>query len=68
MLEGGEETRLCLITVEDLANVVAAAIDFEGEWPVIGGVRGSEVSLGQLITLGEKLRGMFRISLTQNLR
>ena len=46
-------------TVQDLANVVARAIGFEGEWPVIGGIQGTKISVGQLIALGEKVRGRF---------
>jgi hypothetical protein len=38
--------------------VVARAIDFEGKWPVVGGVKGTDISLEQLISVGEKVRGM----------
>ena len=57
VLDGGDDDRITLTTVQDLANVVARAIDFEGEWPVIGGIRGTDMSIGQLIALGEKIRG-----------
>ncbi|MCJ1320898.1 hypothetical protein MMC15_006239 [Xylographa vitiligo] len=57
LLDGGDDNRITLTTVQDLANVVAKAIDFEGEWPVIGGIRGADISTGQLIALGEKIRG-----------
>lgn len=59
ILDGGEDDRITLTTVQDLANVVAKAIDYEGEWPVIGGIRGTDMSVGQLIALGEKIRGAF---------
>ena len=59
LLDGGDDNRITLTTVQDLANVVAKAIDFEGEWPVIGGIRGADISTGQLIALGEKIRGAF---------
>lgn len=55
--DGGENDRLTFTTVQDVANVVARAVDFEGEWPVVGGIRGADVSIGELIALGEKLRG-----------
>ena len=58
VLEGGDDDSIVLTTVQDLANVVARAIDFEGEWPVTGGIRGAEISVGQLLALGEKIRGM----------
>lgn len=57
VLDGGDENRITLTTVQDLANVVARAIDFEGEWPVVSGIRGADMSIGQLIALGEKIRG-----------
>lgn len=56
-MDGGDDNRISLITVQDLANVVARAIDFEGEWPVISGVSGAVMSIGQLLALGEKIRG-----------
>ncbi|KAF7591407.1 hypothetical protein BBP40_001568 [Aspergillus hancockii] len=57
VVDGGDDSHITLTTVQDLANVVARAVDFEGEWPVVGGIRGTDVSIGQLIALGEKLRG-----------
>lgn len=57
VLDGGDDDRITLTTVQDLADVVARAIDFEGEWPVVSGIRGAEMSIGQLIALGEKIRG-----------
>lgn len=57
VLDGGDDNRITLTTVLDLANVVARAIDFEGEWPVVSGIRGADMSIGQLIALGEKIRG-----------
>lgn len=56
-LKGGDESRISFVTVQDFAQVVAKAIDYEGEWPTTGGFRGSEVSIAELIKLGEKVRG-----------
>jgi hypothetical protein len=58
MLDGGDDNRITLTTAQDLANVVAKAVDYEGEWPIVGGVKGTELSIGQFIALGEKIRGM----------
>ena len=58
-LDGGDDDHITLTTVQDLANVVARAVEYEGEWPVVGGIRGTELSIGQLIALGEKVRGTF---------
>ena len=57
VVDGSDDSRITLTTVQDLANVVARAIDFEGEWPAVGGIRGTDISVGGLIALGEKVRG-----------
>ncbi|KAI5460194.1 hypothetical protein BGZ63DRAFT_266333 [Mariannaea sp. PMI_226] len=57
VVDGGDDDPITLTTVQDLANVVARAIDFEGEWPVVSGIQGAEMTVGQLIALGEKIRG-----------
>ncbi len=56
-LDGGGDERITLTTVQDLAQVVARAVEYEGEWPVIGGIKGTELSIGQLLAIGEKVRG-----------
>jgi hypothetical protein len=55
--QAGEEDKLTLTTVKDLANVVSRAIEFSGEWPVVGGMSGSTLSLRQIVELGEEIRG-----------
>ncbi|CRG91333.1 hypothetical protein PISL3812_08381 [Talaromyces islandicus] len=57
LLDGGDDNALTLTTVQDLAIVVARAIDFQGEWPIIGGIKGTTTSIKKLIALGEKIRG-----------
>ncbi|KAJ5128597.1 hypothetical protein N7448_002314 [Penicillium atrosanguineum] len=57
MVNGSCDDEISLVTVDDFSNVVARAIDFEGEWPVIGGIRGTIISIRELIALGEKVRG-----------
>jgi hypothetical protein len=57
LLKGHEEDSLTLTTVQDLARVVSRAVEYEDEWPVIGGITGNKVTIGQLLELGEKLRG-----------
>ncbi|KAF1956828.1 NmrA-like family protein [Byssothecium circinans] len=56
-VEGGDDSRINLVTVQDLANVVARAVEYEGEWPVVGGIRGTEITMGDLISLAKKIRG-----------
>ena len=57
VLDGGDDNLITLTTVQDVANVVARAIEFESEWPLVGGIRGAEISIRHLIALGEKIRG-----------
>lgn len=57
IIDGSGDEKISLITVDDFSNVIARAIDFAGEWPIIGGIRGTVVSIKQLISLGEKVRG-----------
>ncbi|KAF3926113.1 hypothetical protein ABW21_db0203258 [Orbilia brochopaga] len=57
VLKGGEDSRISLITVKDFCNMVAKAVDYEGEWPLIGGIRGDELTVEQLVAVGTKVRG-----------
>jgi hypothetical protein len=56
--EGSEQDKLTLTTCQDLANVVARAVEVKGEWPVVGGITGTTLSIGRIIALGEEIRGM----------
>ncbi|KAF5012101.1 hypothetical protein FDECE_1818 [Fusarium decemcellulare] len=58
---GNGEYTLTLTTVEDLAAVMAEAVDFPEEWPRIGGICGSRITVNELIGLGESLRGPFTV-------
>ena len=55
--EDSQKTSITLTTVQDLAAVVAKAIEYEGEWPPVSGIRGNQVTIAQLIQCGENLRG-----------
>lgn len=57
VLEGGENDRLTLTTAQDLANIVVKAVEYDGEWPVPGGIKGTELSIQELIEIGERVRG-----------
>ncbi|CAL1706137.1 unnamed protein product [Somion occarium] len=58
VLEGHEhEDAMTMTLVQDVANVVAEAIEFEGEWPVVGGISGNRVTVAQLLELGKRVRG-----------
>jgi hypothetical protein len=51
--------KITLTTVQDMAGVVAEALDYPGEWPVVGGITGCEVTLAEVIQLGEDIRGKY---------
>ncbi|KAL4861360.1 hypothetical protein BDV12DRAFT_180390 [Aspergillus spectabilis] len=57
LVDGNDDALMTLTTVQDLAAVVTKAIEYEGEWPVTGGIRGTSLSVGGLVKLGEKIRG-----------
>lgn len=54
----GHDFVMTFTTVQDLAGVVAEAVDYDGEWPVIGGIRGNRVTVSQILKIGERVRGM----------
>ncbi|KAF6798211.1 NmrA-like family protein [Colletotrichum sojae] len=54
---GGEDAVITLTTAQDAAKVAALAIEYEGEWPIVGGIKGSDLTVRQIIELGEKVRG-----------
>ncbi len=45
--------------VKDIAGVVARAVEYEGEWPIVGGVNGTTLRTSELLKIGERVRGMF---------
>lgn len=57
MTINGADSSFTLTTMNDLANIVARAIEYSGEWPTIGGIKGSIVSTSKLIDIGVKVRG-----------
>ncbi|KAH7384425.1 hypothetical protein DE146DRAFT_760194 [Phaeosphaeria sp. MPI-PUGE-AT-0046c] len=57
LVEGGDESVITFTTVKDFAQVVARAVEYEGVWPVVGGMAGTQITIGSLVALGEKVRG-----------
>ncbi|KFX89807.1 hypothetical protein O988_08484 [Pseudogymnoascus sp. VKM F-3808] len=53
----GYDFIMTFTTVQDLARVVAQVVDYDGEWPAIGGIRGNRVSVSQILKIGERVRG-----------
>lgn len=56
-VEGGDNDRVTLTTVQDMAQVVARAVEYEGGWPVNGGIKGTELPVKELLAIGERVRG-----------
>ncbi|KAH6641240.1 hypothetical protein F5144DRAFT_618821 [Chaetomium tenue] len=48
---------ITLTTVTDIAKVVVKAVEYEGEWPVVGGIRGDDLTMEEVIKMGERIRG-----------
>jgi hypothetical protein len=45
---------IVVTTVQDLAAVVAEALDYESEWPHVGGITGTRTTIARLIKLGKR--------------
>lgn len=46
--------------VQDMAKMVARAVEYEGIWPDIGGMCGGKMRASEVVALGEKVRGECR--------
>ncbi|CAG7555668.1 unnamed protein product [Fusarium equiseti] len=57
VVESTLDDEIVYTSAEDVANTVTLAVDYEGEWPTIGGITGDKVTVRQLLDIGEKLRG-----------
>ncbi|GKU07926.1 2-hydroxyisoflavone reductase [Fusarium langsethiae] len=57
VVEGTLDDKLVYTCLDDITNVVTSAVDYDGEWPVIGGISGDRVTMRQLLEIGERVRG-----------
>lgn len=57
MVDGHKDAIMTVTSVADLAGIVARAVDHEGNWPEIGGIRGNRMTFSEIISIGEKIRG-----------
>ncbi|KAJ6035395.1 NmrA-like family protein [Penicillium canescens] len=64
-LNSRDDTPITLTAAQDLAAVVAKAIEYEGEWPVTSGIRSTRLSIGELIELGGKFLGGMPFTIDQ---
>ncbi|KAK7711584.1 hypothetical protein SLS57_008067 [Botryosphaeria dothidea] len=51
-----DSASITLTTVQDMGAVVAEALDYEGAWPVDGGMRGTQTTVAEVIELARRLR------------
>jgi hypothetical protein len=63
----GHDFIMTFTTVQDLAAVVAEAVEYADEWPEVGGIRGNRITISQILRIGEKVRGIFDISTKKKL-
>jgi hypothetical protein len=52
----GQDSVFTLTSMKDLANVVARAIEYEGEWPINGGIKGTTIPTSKVLEIGAKVR------------
>ncbi|KAK6497308.1 hypothetical protein TWF506_004781 [Arthrobotrys conoides] len=57
VVNGHDDAIMTFTTVKDLSNIVAKAIDYEGEWPKAGGIMGNRVKVSELLDIGQRVRG-----------
>ncbi len=60
MAEDSDDVCITLTTVKDVVNVVVRAVKYEGAWPIVGGIKGDEITIGKLIKLGERVRSEYK--------
>lgn len=51
-----EKGRINFVTISDFCETVAKAIEFEREWPRVGGIKGDAMTVKELIAMGERIR------------
>ncbi|OTB15214.1 hypothetical protein K445DRAFT_318054 [Daldinia sp. EC12] len=52
-IEGSKNDVIVWTTVQDIAGVVTRAVEYEGEWPAIGGVIGTRATIGELLQVAK---------------
>lgn len=56
-LEGHMDDLMTFTSGKDIARTVAAAVDYQGTWPIRGGICGDTISLKEIQNLGESILG-----------
>lgn len=53
-IKGHENDPVTVTSVKDIAKIVRGAVEYKGEWPVIGGIQGQNISLLEFKAAVEK--------------
>ncbi|EPE05567.1 hypothetical protein F503_02306 [Ophiostoma piceae UAMH 11346] len=53
VVRGHEHDSITVTSVDDIANIVRLAIEYEGVWPEIGGIQGQQLSVTQFKSIVE---------------
>lgn len=56
-VEGHEDDLVTITTVGDIVRVVRRAIEYEGEWPVVGGIAGHQLTAREFKDIVERVTG-----------
>jgi hypothetical protein len=67
VLSGSLTDKITFTAARDIGKVVARAIEYEGKWPLVGGVSGTQISFEDLIRIGERVRGMLTMLIVEDL-
>ncbi|KAF5980755.1 hypothetical protein FCOIX_4659 [Fusarium coicis] len=61
IITDGNDAPITLTTVQDMSRPVAHALEYNGVWPTRGGIQGTAFTVSELMALGDKLRGPFKV-------
>ncbi|KAI1116243.1 hypothetical protein F5Y14DRAFT_459325 [Nemania sp. NC0429] len=62
VVDGHEDAFMTLTSVADTAAIIARAVDYDGKWPAVGGIRGNRVTIAQILEIGNRVRaGRFAV-------
>ncbi|KAF2466915.1 NmrA-like family protein-like protein [Lindgomyces ingoldianus] len=56
ILDSGDQP-IILTAISDISSIITLALSDPRPWPPVGGIRGTQTSINELIALGKKLRG-----------
>ncbi|KAJ4289322.1 hypothetical protein N0V88_007073 [Collariella sp. IMI 366227] len=56
-IAGTPDSRTTYTAIHDFVNIIVKAVDYEGEWPRVGGINGHTLSAQEEVEVGERVRG-----------